>query len=494
VPRVLIVDDDPALLEALPAALSLRMEGVEVDTCESGTAALELIEAVDFDAVVTDIKMPGMDGLTLLREVKERRPRTPTLLITGHGDRELAVEALRGGAYDFVPKPIDRDYFVASLDRAIAMRRLDRENEQQRQALERHARVLEHVGDGVFLLDRQGALQLWNRAAEAITGLGQADVLGRPAADVLGGWAEVEGLVPVSRAPGTTMEAARTIPLEVGGNELWISVAGVAFDDGTVYAFRNLTGERAVDELRDEFVATVSHELKTPLAAIYGAAKTLSSPAVDLDEGLSGQLLGVIADESERLARIVNDILLSGQLDAGRLPMADEDVDPLDLARGAVERIRGHAPHAAVELVAPSSLPRLHADASRLRQVLDNLLENAVKYSPGTPHVELRVEARSGRLRFAVRDEGLGIPADEQRRIFAKFYRLDPQLTGGVGGTGLGLYICSELVRRMHGRITVSSREGAGSTFVVDLPVPHGANGAGEGFNAPAAEHLSSRS
>jgi two-component system sensor histidine kinase/response regulator len=107
--RILIVDDDPALLEALPAALRLRMDGIEVDTCESGALALELIEAVDFDAVVSDIKMPGMDGLTLLREVKALRPRTPTLLITGHGDHELAVQALRGCAYDFVHKPIDRD-------------------------------------------------------------------------------------------------------------------------------------------------------------------------------------------------------------------------------------------------------------------------------------------------------------------------------------------------------------------------------------------------
>ena len=163
--RILIVDDDPALLEALPRALQLRLEGIGIDTSETAADALERIREQDYDAIVTDIKMPGMDGLALLGEIRSVRPRTPTLLITGHGEHDLAVQALRGGAYDFVQKPIDRDYFVASLERAIQLRRLDREVERQRQALERHARVLEHVDDGVFLVDETGVIRHWNPAA-----------------------------------------------------------------------------------------------------------------------------------------------------------------------------------------------------------------------------------------------------------------------------------------------------------------------------------------
>ncbi len=142
--RILLVDDDAALLDALPEALRLRMNGVQIDTSETAMDALERIRETDYDAIVSDIKMPGMDGLALLQEIRELRPATPTLMITGHGERDLAVQALRGGAYDFVQKPIDRDYFVASLERAIRLRTLDREVEQQRLALERHARVLEH--------------------------------------------------------------------------------------------------------------------------------------------------------------------------------------------------------------------------------------------------------------------------------------------------------------------------------------------------------------
>src|SRR5215831_4866399 len=113
--RILIVDDDAALLQALPQMLQLRMEAIATDTCDSALLALEQIAKIDYDAIISDIKMPGMDGLTLLAKIAELRPDTPTLLITGHAERNLAVRALRGGAYDLVQKPLDRDYFVASL-------------------------------------------------------------------------------------------------------------------------------------------------------------------------------------------------------------------------------------------------------------------------------------------------------------------------------------------------------------------------------------------
>src|SRR2546422_5323322 len=144
-PRVLIVDDDPALLQALPQALRLRMDGVTVETADSGATALTRIAAGNHDAIVTDIKMPGMDGLELLAEIRTQRPDTPTLMITGHGEHDLVVQALRSGAYDFIPKPIDRDYFVASLRRAIQTQELSRRVKEQQLALERHLNELEAI-------------------------------------------------------------------------------------------------------------------------------------------------------------------------------------------------------------------------------------------------------------------------------------------------------------------------------------------------------------
>ncbi len=423
--------------------------------------------------------MPGMDGLALLHEIRELRPSTPTLMITGHGERDLAVQALRGGAYDFVQKPIDRDYFVASLERAIQRRVLDRQVEQQRLALERHARVLEHVDDGVFLVDDEGVIRHWNPAAEAITGIGSPEALGRRVEETLPGWEAVAPLIPVASVPRPGSVEAKVVPLEFDGRELWLSISGVTFSDGVVYAFRSLTEERALEELKGEFIATVSHELRTPLAAIYGSAQTLLREDIEFDESGQKRLLDVIAQESERLSRIADDILFANKLDSGQFILGEKRIDLLALAREVVDEMRAcfaSRDDISIDLAVPATIDSLVGDSDKLRQVLINLIDNAVKYSPDGGRVDVAVEARDGGVRISIRDEGIGIAPLEQRRIFGKFYRVDPALTRGVGGTGLGLYICRELVRRMEGRLTVRSEEGKGSTFIVELPVQAAGN------------------
>ena len=164
-----------------------------------------------------------------------------------------------------------------------------------------------------------GIVRLWNPAASAITGLLDQDVLGRNIAEVLTGWDRIVTSIPVGEAGSPAR--AETVPIEVDGRELWLSASGVGYAEGTVYAFRDLTEERALDELKSEFVATVSHELRTPLAAIYGAAQTIRRDDLELTDETHHELLGVIATESDRLAAIVNDLLLASHLDSGRLPV-----------------------------------------------------------------------------------------------------------------------------------------------------------------------------
>jgi signal transduction histidine kinase len=142
--HILLVDDDSALLQALLHTLQLRMTGIAIDTCSEAQTALELISQNDYDAIISDIKMPGMDGLELLQQIKKVRATTPTILITGHGEQDLAIQALRGGAYDYIQKPIDRDVIVASLQRAIESHRLHRQVLAQQIALAQHANILEY--------------------------------------------------------------------------------------------------------------------------------------------------------------------------------------------------------------------------------------------------------------------------------------------------------------------------------------------------------------
>jgi two-component system phosphate regulon sensor histidine kinase PhoR len=332
------------------------------------------------------------------------------------------------------------------------------------------ARVLTYVADGVFLLDRAGEIQLWNPAAEEMTGLPATSVLHRPAADVLPDWQEIADRIPIESSPGPRHE--ETVPFETPKGERWFSIVGVNFFDGTVYAFRDVTEARRLDELKAEFVATASHELRTPLAAVYGAAQTLRRHDFALDEAGRARFISLITEESERLSRIVNEILLASQLDAGQLDLASEPFDPSELVKRVTEATRAHMPGSVTLTVTlPQSPPAVAADRDKARQVLVNLVENAIKYSPDGGRVEVGIEHDGSAVRFYVTDEGLGIPEAEHERIFDKFYRLDPEMTRGVGGTGLGLYICSELVRRMDGRIWVESHHGRGSTFSFALPI-----------------------
>src|SRR5919202_2380567 len=305
------------------------------------------------------------------------------------------------------------------------------------------AQALAFVGDGVFLVDRDGVIRLWTPAAARITSLAEADVVGRRAEEAIPGWESLAPRVPSGGRP-------ETLPVELDGRELWLSISAVSFEGGTVYAFRDLTEERAVEKLKSDFVATVSHELRTPLAAIYGAALTLRRSDLELERRQRDSLLDVIAAEADRLARIVNDVLWASRLEADTMAVTIESCDGGALVRDVADAAATYRP-ANIRLVVddPGALPPVAADPEKVRQVLTNLVDNAIKYSPVGGEIRLAVEQHDRRIRFVVRDEGLGIPPAERERVFEKFYRLDPNLTRGVGGTGLGLYICRELVRRM---------------------------------------------
>jgi signal transduction histidine kinase len=227
---------------------------------------------------------------------------------------------------------------------------------------------------------------------------------------------------------------------------------------------------REFDRLKDEFIAIVSHELRTPLTSVYGAAVTLRRH--ELDEGRRRALLDVVATESARLARLLDDILWVSRLDSGRARPFITSVEPLALVTEIIDATRTHLPPGvSIELQDQEHpAPPVAADPDKLRQVLVNLVENAIKYS-GEGRIEVRLQSRNGKMRFSVSDEGLGIPRHEQERIFEKFFRLDPDMTQGVGGTGLGLYICRQIVESMDGAIWVESDLGRGSTFTFELPL-----------------------
>jgi PAS domain S-box-containing protein len=350
---------------------------------------------------------------------------------------------------------------------AVENARLYREAERRAEA----ALALAYVGDGVVLLDEEGRVRFWNAAAAAITGVREPDALGRRPAEVLPAWEELTRLAELADAEAPERARPVTVPVETEAGDRWVAVTGVAFDEGIVYALRNVTDEHALERARSDFVATASHELRTPLAAVYGAARTLRRRDIEIPAEQREQFLEMIVSETERLTAIVSQILLAGQIEEGRVDVATAAIDLEPLVESVLASTRLRAPEQIeLRLEQNGGTAVALADEDKLRQVLVNLLDNAIKYSPDGGDVKVELAGGAGRTWLTVQDGGLGIPLGEQERIFEKFYRLDPALTRGVGGSGLGLYISRELVSRMGGTLTVRSEPGDGAAFVVDLP------------------------
>ncbi|HET7760011.1 MAG TPA: ATP-binding protein [Gaiellaceae bacterium] len=335
---------------------------------------------------------------------------------------------------------------------------------------EQSARVLEAVGDGVLYVRDDGTIRFWNRAAELVTGRAREQVIDRHAGDIFSGWAAIANDIPVSEGS----EAARpvTLPVELDGHELWLSFVAVRTEHGVVYAFRDLTVDRGLEAAKSDFIATVSHELRTPMTAVLGAAKTLLRVDIELSPERRQQLLEMIGAQGTRLTQITEEVLLANRLDRGDLRIDSERVDVSEVVDEAVEAMRERLPESISVRADQSANGDAAAigDRGRIEQVLVNLLDNAVKYSPDGGEVVVSTVPSASTVRVEVSDEGVGIPASEQQAVFEKFYRGDPQHRAVPSGTGLGLYVCRELVRRMGGTIGVRSEPGTGSTFWFDLP------------------------
>jgi PAS domain S-box-containing protein len=342
------------------------------------------------------------------------------------------------------------------------LRRLYADEEQARMRAEHGAnaaRALAHVSDAVVMLDDGSRILSWNTAAEELFGIPADAALGRPSSGVF-----PEFGILVERSGG------ELTPVRIGGEERWLAISLSRFEGGRVITLRDATAEHALERARADFVTTASHELRTPLTAVYGSIRTLIERD-DLAESQRARLMKMIEQESEHLAQIVDQLLVTAQIDRGRLRFEERECDVTAICESVLEAADARKPESIqLELVAPTPVRPLRCDPPRLKQVLVNLVENAIKYSPEGGRIEVRVSDSPDRLRIEVHDEGLGIPPSEQARIFEKFYRLDAEMTRGVGGSGLGLYISREIVEQMGGLLSVRSRRDAGSTFTVTLP------------------------
>ncbi len=469
---------DPAIFPALP--LNREGGGMQSRVIVSGEPLL-------VNDVPEQVKDPGgvyydVDREGHVRKIPDEGPpgvQSAMMLPVKHEGQVVGVVQLMHERSEYDQEQLELAEGLISLMAAAGRNARLHERAQEEAAAraraeataaerEHAARVLAAVGDGVFLVDEGGIIRFWNRAAELASGRSGDEARGRPASEIFDGWDAVAAEIPISE--GTSAARSVTVPIDLEGRELWLSFVAVRSFAGVVYAFRDLTVERRLDEAKSDFIATVSHELRTPMTAVLGAAKTLLREDIALSPEQRQQLLEMIDSQATRLTQITEEVLLASRLDRGDLPVDREPLDLAEVVRGAVETMRGQLPESISLAAEIGKGAAAVGDRDRIEQVLLNLIDNAVKYSPRGGAVTVSAARLATGARVEVEDEGIGIPQSEQRAIFEKFYRADPNQREVPGGTGLGLYISRELVRRMGGSIGVRSQPGEGSTFFFELP------------------------
>ena len=326
---------------------------------------------------------------------------------------------------------------------------------------EQSVAILANIADGIVAVDRDGQVVLWNRAAEEITGVPAAEAVGHTPVQVL-----QRELQPESGG------ASREIAILNGEREVWLSLSEAVMRDpagavaGRIFAFRDISSEHALERMKSDFVSTVSVELRAPLTTIYGFAQTLLREDITFGDAERRTFTEFISNEAKRLTTIVDALLNVARLDTGEPNVSLVPTDVASVVADAVAAARTAANgHRLVAEIGPEPLSA-RADPDKLRQVLDQLVSNAVKYSPRGGVVSVSAQRRHDAVEVSVADEGIGIPVSERERIFAKFYK-----ASSGQGTGLGLFIAQGLVREMGGTISVDSEEGRGSTFAFELPV-----------------------
>jgi signal transduction histidine kinase len=364
---VLVVDDEESVATTIKAILTL--DGHTVTAVTSGAEAMKLLNQMQFDVVLTDLRLNDIDGVEILKEVQRTSPETAAIMLTGYASLESAVAALRSGAYDYLLKPSDVDELRATVNRAIERRELRR----------------------------------------------------------------------------------RLLELE------------------------------EVDRLKTRFLSMASHELRTPLTAVSGfiqVARRRIARAAEDDNGVdwkqeatrAAETLELAQRQSRRLGRLVDELLDVSRLQLGRVELRQKEIDLVATVREVVERMRLLGTSHVIEMRSTVASARVLADTDRIDQVFENLIGNAMKYSPdgGTVAIDARIEGTE--VLVAIADQGIGISDDELQNVFNLFYRSPDPRAGHVGGLGLGLYISREIVTRHDGRLWAESGP-SGSTFHLALPL-----------------------
>lgn len=515
---ILVVDDEPDVLLTLRAIL--QEDGYTVDTAADGEAAIEAIRACKYDLVLTDLKLPGIDGLGVLAEVQKISPNSVTIMMTGYGSVNSAIEAVHLGAYEYLLKPME----VPELKQAVR-RSLERKRLSEIDTLYRVSRAVtgSHDRDQVAKVIEEAARQVLGIASARIISFRRNGIVepfvestyifGTPeikhelesgvvlTSDApegrLAHWAASQKIISFAAVPGLSHgDLVCVLVAHNNGYAYEFHASAVRFlqslaekcalvlSNAALFAQlqqNNLELEaanrklRELDRLKSQFLSIATHELRTPLTIIMGYNSMLAEGMHDRATAEERELLQESVGACQRLIRLVNSMLDINQIEAGKMTMKFAETDLNSVVRNVVSLFQGEMAKKQIHLSleVPARMPRLLLDADRIEQVVINLVGNAMKFTSegGGIHVSVRYAPEAETVQVSVQDTGVGIALADQELIFDEFAQVGRHAANRQReGSGLGLAIAKRIVEAHSGHISLRSAPGEGSTFIFTLP------------------------
>lgn len=482
--RILVIDDEKVIREGVERALAKR--GYEITKAEDGNKGLELLKECDFDIVLTDLMMPGLDGFAVLDWIREYQPHVQVIVITGFATVTKAVTAMKQGAFDFVGKPFTPDYIRIVVDRAIdklAMRaetdRLRTEKNLGLEAIDKSQSRLKTVfscmAEAVVITDTEGIVVLHNPAAIKILEIETDPFIGKHLAASIRDRTAVN---MINEAMNKAMVVTREFsPGAISRKYLRAYCSPVTNEQGAVIGsvttFEDISAHKQIDKMKSDFVAMVAHELKSPLASveqmIYALQVGCQYEAVSSCNALHKRMTVRTKD----LLRLIENLLNLSKLESGTVVFNLEPVRGEEIIREVIEIAKPQAESKGISLnYRPCGAEWLfNVDYDHMRTAIMNIVSNSIKYTPDGGQVLLATEVVGGFINFTVQDTGYGISKEDLPHIFDRFFRVKDKTTRHITGSGLGLALVKEVVEAHQGYIDVQSTPQVGTTFILSFPL-----------------------
>ena len=488
--HVLIIDDERSIREG--SARILSRIGFEVHTASRGENGLAYLEKDNsISIVLLDLKMPGIDGMEVLEIIKEKYPDIMVIIMTGFATVETAIQAMKQGAYDFIPKPFEPDHLRLVVNRAREKLKLTWETEKltlerQRTLLDlgteksRLTSIIEALPNGVMVTNAQGQVVLINPALKRQLSLPKEAKPGIPIEALL---EDVGFQEFVHKIPETSKDHPNkisTYELQLPDQKAFLARGRPVLGDdneclGVVIILINITAMKVLDQLKSEFVAKVSHELRSPLSTIHEQLTVVMNElgqekASDKQE----YLLSRAQQKTRGLISLIGDLLDLSRLEAGAATQDPRLIQVEELLASIVDFLGARAKRNKQSLTLEKlsdNIPAFYADPLSLESIFGNLITNAINYTPKNGSITVRIKYENNQIAVDIQDTGFGIDPKYHDKIFDRFYRVKDNNTRYITGTGLGLPIVKGLVDALGGKITLESALDQGTTFHVVFPV-----------------------